>query len=74
MLEYDRFDMSEVVDVKKNNGSRKCAVCDYRYFLEVNFKFHPELCNVCHDLTKNTASFNDFSIVSIKGIDYRIYF
>ena len=74
MLEYDRFDISEVVDVKKNNGSRECTICDYRYFLEVNFKFHPELCNVCHDLTQNTVSFNDVSTVSVKGIDYRIHF
>ena len=51
--------MSEVVDVKKNNVSRKCTTCGYWYFLEVNFKFHPELRNVCHDLTQSTVIFND---------------
>ena len=66
--------MSEVVDVKKNNVSRKCTTCGYWYFLEVNFKFHPELRNVCHDLTQSTVIFNDVSIVFVKGIDYRIHF
>ena len=40
----------------------------------MGFKYEPYLCNGCHDLMQKAANFNDVSIVSVKGNDYRIHF
>ena len=46
MLEYDRIDISEGIDVNKNkNISRECSLCKFYYFLDKNFKYEPYLCD-----------------------------
>ena len=32
MLEYDRIDVSERIDVNKTNFTRECNICHYWYF------------------------------------------
>ena len=44
MLEYDRLDISEGIDIKKTNGSKECKICHYWYFKDVGFKYEPHLC------------------------------
>ena len=48
MLQYDRIDVSEGIDITKTSKSKECILCHYWYFKGVNFKFQPYLCNVCH--------------------------
>ena len=75
MLEYDRIDISEGIDVNKSSDkSKECDICYYWYFLDKNFTYRPHLCNGCHDLMQKAMSFNDVAIVSIKDSDYRIHF
>ena len=75
MLEYDRTDISEGIDINKsNNKSKECGICHYWYFLDKNFSYQLHLCNGCHDLMQKAISFNNVAIVSIKGSDYRIHF
>ena len=75
MLEYDRIDISEGIDVNKTNDkSKECDICRYWYFLNKSFSYESHLCNRCHDLMQKAMSFNDVAIVSIKGSDYRIHF
>ena len=74
MLEYDRIDISEGIDINKTSASKKCDICHYWYFLDKNFSYEPYLCNGCHDLMQKAMSFNNVAIVSIKGNDYRIHF
>ena len=50
MLEYDTINLSKRIGVKKTDFLRECIICHYWYFLKMNFKFHPEVCNCCHDL------------------------
>ena len=50
MLEYDRIDISEGIDVNKTNTSKQCDICHYWYFKGIGFKFEPYLCNDCLDL------------------------
>ena len=74
MLEYDRIDISEEIDLNKSNDkSKECDICHYWYFLDKNFSYQPHLCNGCHDLMQKAMSFNDVAIVSIKGNDCRIH-
>ena len=74
MLEYERIDISEGIDLTKSNKSKECDICHYWYFLDKNFKYEPYLGNGCHDLMQKAISFNDVAVVSIKGSDYRIHF
>ena len=43
-------------------------------FFRQNFKYEPNLCDDCHDLTQKAMNFNDVALVSINSNDYRIYF
>ena len=74
MLEYDKIDISEGIDINKTGASRECDICHYSYFLGKDFNYEPYHCNECHDLMEKAMNFNDFAIVSIKGNDYRIHF
>ena len=42
MLYHDRIDISERIDINKTNESFKCIICNYCYFLKVNFRFQPK--------------------------------
>ena len=74
MLEYDRIDISDGIDINKTGASKKCDICHYCYFKDIGFKFEPYLCNDCHDLMQKANSFNDVAIVNVKGSSYRIHF
>ena len=74
MLEYDKLDISQGIDINKTKTSKECDICHYWYFLDRNFKYERYLCNSCHDLMQKTMNFNDVAIVPIKGNDYRIDF
>ena len=74
MLEYDRIDISEGIDVNKTNASKECDICHYWYFKDIGFKYKPYLCNGCHDLMQKATSFNDVAIIYVKGSAYTIHF
>ena len=57
MLEYERIDISEGIDVNKTNLSKECDLCHYWYFKKIGFKYEPYLCNGCHDLMQKAMSF-----------------
>ena len=50
MLEYDKIDISEGIDINKTNASKECKICHYCYFKDIDFKYEPYLCNGCHGL------------------------
>ena len=74
MLEYDRIDISEGIDINKTNASKECNICHYWYFLSKNFNNEPYLCNGCHDLMQKAMNFNDVAIVSVNGRNFRNHF
>ena len=74
MLEHDRIDISEGIDINQTNASKECDICHCWYFLDKNFKYKSYLYNGCHDLMQKAMNFNDVAIVSIKENDYRIHF
>ena len=74
MLEYDRIDISEGIDVNKTNASKEYDIWNYWYFKEIGFKYELYFCNGCHDLMQKAMSFNDAAIAFVKGSAYRIYF
>ena len=74
MLEYNRIDTLEGIDMDKPSKSKERDICHYWYFLDKNFNYEKYLCNGCHDFLQKAMNFNDVAIVSIKGNDYRIHF
>ena len=74
MLEYDRMNVFEEIDVNKTNGLCECIICCYWHFLKINFRFQPEVYNGCHNLMQIAMSFDDSTIVSVKGNDSGIHF
>ena len=71
MISYERIDKSEGIDFNKCEGSKECIICHYWYFSD-GFKYQPYVCNGCHDFNMCVQSLNDFFIVTVKNIDYRV--
>ena len=38
MLEYERIDILQGIDVNKTNLSKECDICHYWYFKDIGFK------------------------------------
>ena len=75
MLEYDRIDLSEGIDVKKcNERSRQCSLCKFYHFLNKNFNYQIYLCDGCHDITTKTTSVKNLAIIYHGGNAYRVNF
>ena len=74
MLEYEKIDISEGIDVNKTNLSKECDICHYWCFKGIGFKYEPYLCNEYHDLMQKAMGFNNIAIVYIKKSAYRIHF
>ena len=66
MLEYDRIDGSEWIDVNKTNDSSEYIICHYWYFLEINLRLQLKVRNVYHDIMQKGTHLKYFSIASVK--------
>ena len=74
MLEYDRIDISEGIDIKKCKGTfRECGLCKFYYFLDKNFNFGPYLCNGCY-MSLKAISMQNLAIIKNNGNHYRVNF
>ena len=62
MLEYDKIDISEGIDVNKTNVLRESNICHYWYFKDVGLQYENYLCN------------GIISPKEVKGSAYRINF
>ena len=50
MLQYEKIDISEGIDVNKTSASKESELCHYWFFKDVGFKFEEHVSNKCHDL------------------------
>ena len=73
MLQYERIDVSEWIDLNKTSVSKECMICHYWYFKDIGYKYEPHVCDKCYDLSMIVYDLNDFMILNIKGVDYRCY-
>ena len=75
MLEYDRIDISEGIDIKKcKETSRECSLYKFYYFLDKNFNYGPYLCNGCYDMSLKAISMKNLTIINYSGNHYRVNF
>ena len=71
MLEYDRIDISEGIDVNENI---LCSLCKSYYFLDKNFKYGPYLCDGCYYMSMKVNSMQNLAIVYHGENVYRVVF
>ena len=71
MLQYEKIDASERIDVNKTDASKECELCHYWFFKDVGFKFEEYVCNRCHDLLTMAYSLKNIAILSAKGATFR---
>ena len=75
MLEYDRIDVSEGIDINKcEETSRRCSLCKFYYFLDKNFSYGPFLCNGCYGMSLKALSMPNLTIINHHGKHYRVNF
>ena len=74
ILEYDRINISEGIDVDATNKSKECMLCHYWYFLDKNFSNGPYLCDGYYNIMQKSINFKNIVIVHVRESAYRIYF
>ena len=74
MLEYDRIDISEEIDVDMSDKSKECMLCHYWYFLNKTFSYGPYLYDGCYNIVQKSIKFKNIAIVHLRESAYGIYF
>ena len=75
MLEYNRIDISEGIDINKcEETSKKCSLCIFYYFLNKNFSYGPFLCNGCYDMSLKAVIMQNLTIINHNGNHYCVNF
>ena len=74
MLEYEKIDISEGIDVNKSSNSKECSLCHYWYFIDKNFSYQKYLCNECHDMSMKAVSIKHLAIIYSEGNADRVNF
>ena len=72
MLQYNRIDVSEGIDINKTSKSKECMLCHYWYFKDdLGYKFQPYLFNGCHAVSTMAYELKNIAIINAKGVHYR---
>ena len=74
MLEDERINISDGIDVGMTNKSKECMLCHYWYFLHKKFSFRPYLCDGCYSMMQKCNKLKNIAIVHVKKSVYRISF
>ena len=75
MLEYDRIDISEGIDIEKcKETSKECSLCKFYYFLDKNFSYGPYLCDGCNDMSMKAVSMQNLTVINHNGNYYHVIF
>ena len=67
MIQYQKIDISEGINVNKTSASKECELCHYWLFKDVGFKFEEHVCNRCHDLLAMAHSLKNVAILNTKN-------
>ena len=72
MLQYQKIDISEGIDVNKTSASKECELSHYWFFKDIGHKFEKHVCNKCrHDLLTMAYSLKNIATLSAKGATFR---
>ena len=70
LLYYIKSNVSEGIDVNKSNKSKECMICHYWYISDENYKYEPQICNGCQDISIMAYELENIAIRNFKCIDY----
>ena len=71
VLQYDRIDVSEGIDIDEKSELKECMLCHYWYFKNIGYTFQLYLCNVCHAVSMMAYEFKNIAVLNAKGVAYR---
>ena len=71
MLQYDRIDVSEGININETSESKECMLCHYWYSKNVGYKFQPYICNDCHAVSMMAYELKNIAILNAKDVNYR---
>ena len=71
MLQYEKINVSERIDINKKTAYKESMLCHYWYFKVVWFKFEPHVCNKYHDVLLTAYELKNIAILNLKGVDFR---
>ena len=69
MIQLDRIEDSEGIDLYKTDTSKECKICHYIYF-DNGFQSDSNICNRCDWGIK---SFRNFAIIHVNDFSYRFF-
>ena len=64
MMQYERIDISERIDLNKSDKSKECIICHDWYFKDIGYKYKPHVCNGFHNLSMMVYDLSNFMILS----------
>ena len=68
MIQYERTDLSEGIDLDKTDKSKKmCDICGYWYFKKLDFKFDSKNCNCCYNM-KIMFGLKNIALINVRGV------
>ena len=71
MLQYQKIDVSEGINVNKTSASKECELCHYWFLKDVGFKFEEHISNRCHELLTMALSLKNITRLNAKGATFR---
>ena len=74
MLQYNRIDVSEGIDINKTSVSKECKLCHYWYFKDVGYTFEAHVCNKCHNALMTTYELKNTAIPNEKGLITDVFY
>ena len=74
MLQYDRINVPDGIDVNKTNKSKECKICHYWYFLDKNFSYGPYLCDGCYNIMQKSMDFKILQLFMFKKVHTEFIF
>ena len=74
MLEYEKINISDGIDVNKSDKSKECMLCHYWYFLDKNISYGTYLCDGCYNMVQKCIKLKNIAIIHVKESVYRICF
>ena len=69
MLQYDRIDVSEGIDLAKSSNSKRCMICHYCFFNH-RYKFQDYVYNGFNDFSMLCLNISDIAIITVENVDY----
>ena len=71
MLQDEKNDVSEGIDINKTCLSKEWDLCHYCFFRDVGLKFEEHVCNRCHNLLTMAYSLENIGILSAKEVTFK---